>query len=90
MKISPWIGAVLLIVCLIAQWFFARYHVDPGNLLTTASGVAIAILLGQNFSQVQRRLERKEREVTMLRDSGRPGAVLEDESTLPPPQGPQT
>jgi hypothetical protein len=86
--ISPVLGVVLIIVCLIAQWGFARSHLDPGNLVTTAMGVAVAMILGQSYFSTRERLARKEREVAMLRDSGGPAALPGPDETIPPKASP--
>jgi MFS superfamily sulfate permease-like transporter len=87
-KSSAILGVLLLCVCIIAQWFFARYHVDPGNLITTAMGIAVAIIFGFKQVETTTRLAHTEKALVALRDSGRPGALPEPrEPSIPPPGG---
>ncbi len=72
MKVPPVLGVVLLIVVILATFVFARFHVDPGTLLTTVLGVALAILFGQQHVQIVNRLEDTKQELSTLRASMRP------------------
>jgi hypothetical protein len=65
-KLPPIVGVVLLVLCLPAQWAFAHYHVDAGNVVTTALAIAVAIIFGR--LQVD-----NHRELVQLRESMRPG-----------------
>jgi hypothetical protein len=70
---NPTLGVALIIACLGAQWAFARYHLDPGNLVTTALGVGIAIALGREHVEVASKLEDTRAALDTLRASMRPG-----------------
>ena len=90
-KVSPNVAVLLLVVALGAQFAFARYHLDAGSVVTTAVGVAVALLFGQTHAQTVDKLEATKTELVTLRASMRPGREpsMHDLDTIPPTEAPK-
>ncbi len=66
------LGVGLLVVCIVAQFVFARAHVEAGHVLSTALAVALALIYGAVHTTTARELDSTKRELTTLRESMRP------------------
>lgn len=89
-KVNPNLAVALLIVCIAAQFLFARFHLDAGNAVTTAIGVAVAILFGQQHAVTVDKLAETKTELVTLRASMRPPREpsMHDLDTIPPTEPP--
>lgn len=69
---QPLLGVFLLVVCIVAQFAFGRFHVEAGSVITTALAVGLALVYGAVHTTTTRELASTKDELTTLRASLRP------------------
>lgn len=85
-KIPPFVGVLLLVLCLFAQLVSSRYHLDAGEYVSTIFGVGLAIVYGQQHAVTKEELVVTKNELTTLRASMRPAREpsMHDIDVIPP------